>query len=127
MRLQGKVAAVTGAASGIGRALATRFAAEGAAIVACDLNAQRLAEVVTTIESGGGSIHGIQGNIADKAIAESLIDQAIGTYGHLDILCNNAGVMDQNQGVAEVPDDVWCRLMSINLDGPMFASRRAIP
>ena len=127
MRLQGKVAAITGAASGIGRALATRFAAEGAAIVACDVNAQRLAEVVTTIQSSGGSIIAAPGNIAEQTTAESVIDQAVGTFGHLDILCNNAGVMDQNQGVAEVPYDMWCRVMGINLDGPMYATRRAIP
>ena len=110
MRLQGKVAAIT-----------------GAAIVACDVNAQRLAEVVTAVQSSGGSIIAAHGNIAEQSTAESVIDQAVGTFGHLDILCNNAGLMDQNQGVAEVTNDMWCRVMSINLDGPMYATGRAIP
>jgi NAD(P)-dependent dehydrogenase (short-subunit alcohol dehydrogenase family) len=127
MRLQGKVAVITGAGSGIGLALATRFAAEGAQVVAGDWNAQRLDEAVTQIQASGGAIVGAQGNIADKAAAEQLIDLAISTYGRLDILCNNAGVMDYMQGVGEVSDDIWRRVLSINLDGPMFTSRRAIP
>jgi NAD(P)-dependent dehydrogenase (short-subunit alcohol dehydrogenase family) len=127
MRLQGKVAVITGAGSGMGRAMAIRFAAEGAQIVAGDWNGQRLDEVVTTIKASGGAIISAQGNIADKDTAEQLVDLAIHTYDRLDILCNNAGVMDYMQGVGEVADDIWRRVLSINLDGPMFTSRRAIP
>jgi NAD(P)-dependent dehydrogenase (short-subunit alcohol dehydrogenase family) len=127
MRLQGKVAVITGAGSGMGLAMATRFAAEGSQIVAGDWNAQRLGEAVARIRSGGGAIVGAQGNIADKDTAERLIDLAITTYGRLDVLCNNAGVMDYMQGVGELSDDIWRRVLSINLDGPMFTSRRAIP
>ena len=127
MRLQGKVAVITGAASGIGRAMAERFAAEGARIVAGDWNAQRLDEVVASIQSSGGTITGARGNIADQAAAEGLVDLAISTYGRLDVLCNNAGVMDYMAGVGELSDEIWRRVLSINLDGPMFTSRRAIP
>ena len=126
MRLRGKVAIITGAASGMGLAMATRFAAEGASIVAADWNAQRLEEAVTTIAASGGAIVGAQGNIADQATAEGLIDQATTTYGRLDVLVNNAGVMDYMQGVGELADDIWRRILSINLDGPMFTSRRAV-
>jgi NAD(P)-dependent dehydrogenase (short-subunit alcohol dehydrogenase family) len=127
MRLQGKVAVITGAGSGIGRAMATRFAAEGASIVAADWNAQRLDEVVASLRASGGTAVGARGNIAEQATAEGLIELAISTYGRLDILCNNAGVMDYMQGVGELSDDIWRRVLSINLDGPMFASRKAIP
>jgi NAD(P)-dependent dehydrogenase (short-subunit alcohol dehydrogenase family) len=127
VRLQGKVAVITGAGSGIGRAMATRFAVEGASVVLADWNTQRLDEVVASVQASGGAAVGAQGNIADQATAESLIDLAIATYGRLDILCNNAGVMDYMQGVGELSDDIWRRVLSINLDGPMFASRRAIP
>lgn len=127
MRLQGKVAVITGAGSGMGLAMATRFAVEGARIVAGDWNAQRLDEAVARIQADGGTIIGAQGNIADKDTAEHLIDLAISTYGRLDVLCNNAGVMDYMQGVGELSDDIWRRVMSINLDGPMFTSRRAVP
>jgi len=126
MRLQGKVAVITGAGSGMGLAMATRFAAEGASVVAGDWNAQRLDAAVASIQASGGTIVGAQGNIADQATAENLIDLALSTYGRLDVLCNNAGVMDYMQGVGELSDDIWRRVLSINLDGPMFTSRRAI-
>lgn len=126
MRLEGKVAIITGAASGIGLAMATMFAAEGARLIASDWNAQRLDEAVAAIQAKGGTLAGVQGNIADQAAAEGLIERALSTYGRLDVLCNNAGVMDYMQGVGELSDDVWRRVLSINLDGPMFATRRAV-
>ena len=126
MRLEGKVAIITGAASGMGLAMATRFTAEGASVVAADWNAERLESAVASIRAAGGKIVGSQGNIADQATAEGLIDLAVTTYGRLDILCNNAGVMDYMQGVGELSDEVWRRVMGINLDGPMFATRKAV-
>jgi len=126
MRLQGKVTVITGAGSGMGLAMASLFAAEGASVVAGDWNGERLDAAVARIKESGGTITGAQGNIADQATAEHLVDLAISTYGHLDVLCNNAGVMDYMQGVAELSDDIWRRVLSINLDGPMFTSRRAL-
>jgi NAD(P)-dependent dehydrogenase (short-subunit alcohol dehydrogenase family) len=126
MRLQGKVAVITGAASGMGLAMATRFAAEGASVVAADWNAERLEAAVENIKANGGTIVGSQGNIADQETAEGLIDLAIDTYGGLHVLCNNAGVMDYMAGVGELTNEIWRRVLSINLDGPMFATRRAV-
>ncbi len=126
MRLQDKVVVITGAASGMGLAMATRFAAEGAKVVAGDWNEERLKAEVATIQNAGGTIVGLQGNIADQAAAEALIDLAVNEFGQIDVLCNNAGVMDYMQGVGELADDVWRRVLSINLDGPMFTSRRAL-
>ncbi len=126
MRLQGKVAIVTGAGSGIGLATATRFAAEGASVVATDRNGERLAAAVAGITASGGQAVAAQGDISDRATAEGLTDLALETWGRLDVLVNNAGVMDYMQGVGEVTDDVWRRVLAINLDGPMFASRRAV-
>ncbi len=126
MRLQDKVAVVTGAASGIGLAIAQCFAAEGASVIAGDWNAERLDAAVASIQASGGQIVGSQGNIADKASAEGLVELAINTYGRLDILCNNAGVMDYMQGVGELSDDIWRKVLSVNLDGPMYTTRRAV-
>ncbi len=127
MRLEGKVAVITGAGSGMGLAMAKRFAAEGARVVVGDWNAVRLEEAIAGIRASGGTIVGAQGNIADQAVAEGLVDLAISTHGRLDVLVNNAGVMDFMQGVGELSDDVWRRVLAINVDGPMFTMRRAVP
>ncbi len=126
MQLQGKVAVVTGAGSGMGLAIATRFAVEGASVVAGDWNEDRLNAAVASIKASGGKIVGAKGNIADRATAEALIDLAASTYDHVDVLCNNAGIMDYMQGVADLSDDIWRRVLSVNLDGPMYTSRRAL-
>jgi NAD(P)-dependent dehydrogenase (short-subunit alcohol dehydrogenase family) len=127
MRLQGKVSIITGAASGMGLAMAKLFAKEGATVIASDINEQRLSEAVEGIKKAGAKIEALVGNIGDKATAESLVDLAIKSYGRLDVLCNNAGIMDYMQGVGELSDDVWRRVLSVNLDGPMFTMRHAIP
>jgi NAD(P)-dependent dehydrogenase (short-subunit alcohol dehydrogenase family) len=126
-RLQDKVAVITGAGSGMGLAMAQLFAAEGARIVAGDWNAERLDKAVADIQAEGGTILGAQGNIAEQATAEGLVDLAVSTHGRIDVLVNNAGVMDYMQGVGELADEVWRRVLGINLDGPMFAMRRAVP
>lgn len=127
MRLQDKVAVITGAGSGMGLAMARRFAAEGARLVIGDWNAARLDAAIDEIARNGGIIAGAQGDISDRASAEALVDLAVSTHGRIDVLVNNAGVMDYMQGVGELGDDIWPRVMAINLDGPMFTMRRAVP
>src|SRR5690606_1479107 len=127
MRLADKVVIVTGAASGMGLAMATRFAQEGASLVIGDWNGDRLKEAVANIKATGAKVVGMQGNIAERAAAEALVDTAVSEYGRLDVLVNNAGVMDYMQGVAELDDDIWRKIFAINVDGPMFTCRRAVP
>ncbi len=103
MRLQNKVVVITGAASGIGLAIATRFAAEDARVVAGDWHAERLHAAVARIQADGGTMIGAPGNIAAQATAEGLVDLAMNTYGRLDVLCNNAGVMDRCRAWASCP------------------------
>jgi hypothetical protein len=102
VRLDGKVAIITGAGSGMGRAMANLFAAEGAKLVVGEWNAATLEEVVAEVKAAGGEIVGVQGNVADQADDQKIIDAAVNTYGRIDILCNNAGVMDLFAGVAEM-------------------------
>ena len=126
-RLADKVAVITGAGSGMGLAMARRFAAEGARVVAGDWNVGRLDAAIADITRSGGIIVGQSGNIADRETAEALVDLAVSAHGRVDIVVNNAGVMDYMQGVGQVSEDVWRRVLAINLDGPMFAMRRAVP
>lgn len=127
MRLEGKVVVITGAGSGMGRAMANLFAAEGAKIVAAEWNEATLAEVVDEVKAAGGEIVGVQGNVAQQADCEKIIDEAVAAFGKVDVLCNNAGVMDLNQGAAEMDNAIWDRVIGINLNGPMYLTRKAIP
>jgi len=127
MRLEGKVAVITGAGSGMGRAMAGRFSAEGATIVGADWNQDSLDAVVAEVTGAGGEMIGVQGNVADQAQAEAIIDAAVEKYGRVDVLCNNAGVMDLNQGAAEMDNEMWERVLGVNLNGPMYLTRKVIP
>jgi NAD(P)-dependent dehydrogenase (short-subunit alcohol dehydrogenase family) len=127
MRLEGKVVVITGAGSGMGRAMANLFAAEGAKVVGADWHQESLDEVVAEVKAAGGEMTGVQGNVAVREDCERTIDTAVSTYGGLDVLCNNAGVMDLFQGAADVEDDLWKRVMSINVEGPFYLVRKALP
>ena len=127
MKLEGKVAVITGAGSGMGRAMANLFAAEGAKIVAAEWNQTTLDEVVAEVTAAGGQIVGVQGNVAVQADCETIIDRAVEAFGRAVVLCNNAGVMDIQQGAAEMDNEIWDRVLGINLNGPMYLTRKAIP
>lgn len=124
MRLKGKVAVITGAASGIGLAITRRFAAEGARIVAADINADALAAAIDHL---GGEIVAVRANVAQEADCIDMIDRALAEFGRIDTLVNNAGVMDRFESVADMDDATWRRCMAVNVDGPMFAMRKAVP
>jgi NAD(P)-dependent dehydrogenase (short-subunit alcohol dehydrogenase family) len=126
MRLQGQIAVITGAASGMGRSMALRFAAEGASLVVGDRHVERLAEVVEQIRGTGAAIASAVGDIGEQATAEALVDLAISTHHRIDVLVNSAGIMDHFHGVAELSNEIWRRVLATNLDGPMFTTRRAL-
>ena len=126
MRLKGKVVVITGGGGGLGRAIATLFAAEGAQLVLGEWNEQSLQTVLAEIRAHGGTVSGVCGNVAVQADAEGLIEAAVSSHGRLDVLVNNAGVIDSNQGVGELSDAIWERVIGINLNGPMYTSRKAV-
>ena len=127
MRLEGKVAVITGAGSGMGRAMANLFSAEGAKVVAAEWNAESLDAVVAEVRGAGGEIVGVQGNVALEADDAKVVETAISSFGTVDVLCNNAGVMDTNQAVGELTNEMWERVLGVNLNGPMFLSRLVVP
>jgi NAD(P)-dependent dehydrogenase (short-subunit alcohol dehydrogenase family) len=127
MKLQNKVAIVTGAGSGMGRAIALLFAKEGAKVVVSDINLETLNKVVTEITFDGGIATAVMANVAKEQDIQNIIDTAINIYGTLDILVNNAGIMDNFVPAAEVTDELWERVFAINVTGPMRATRKALP
>ncbi len=127
MRLKNKVAVITGAASGMGLAMAKMFVANGAKLVLGDWNEERLFNLLRELEKETPDVTGLRGDISNKADAEALVELAIEKFGRIDILCNNAGVMDYMEGVAEMSDEIWTKVLGINLNGPMYATRKAIP
>lgn len=126
MRLEGKVAVITGAGSGMGRAMANLFAAEGAKVVAAEWNQTTLDEVVAEVQAAGGEITGVQGDVSKPEVAAEIVQKAVDTYGTLDVLCNNAGIMDNFAGAAEFSDELLPRVFGVNTFGPLYLTREAL-
>ncbi|NOU97106.1 glucose 1-dehydrogenase [Paenibacillus sp. LMG 31456] len=127
MKLQDKVAVVTGAASGMGKAIAILYAKEGAKVVVSDINLDSANATVKEIASSGGTAIAVAANVAKEEDIQNLIDTAVSTYGTLDILVNNAGIMDNFVPAADLTDELWERVFAINTTGPMRAIRKALP
>lgn len=125
-KLDKKVAIITGAGSGMGKAIAVLFAAEGSKVVATDINQKRLDELKKEIQEKGGEVTTLIANMAKEEDIENMIKVATTTYGTLDILVNNAGIMDNVQPVADVDNATWEKVMKVNLDGPFKAMRSAV-
>ena len=127
MRLEGKAAIITGAASGIGRAMARRFAAEGALLSLVDIQEPRLKKVAGELTDAGFSVHPVVADLSDRAAVEDAVERAVSVFGRLDVLCNNAGMLDNLTPLTETEDDLWDRVMNVNLRAPFVAARVAIP
>ncbi|ARA97007.1 SDR family oxidoreductase [Geobacillus thermodenitrificans] len=126
MKLEGKVAIVTGAASGMGKAIAQLFAKEGAKVVVSDIHEEGQQAVVKEITENGGTAIGITADVANKEHVERLIDETVQTFGSLDILVNNAGIMDNFVPAADVTDEWWEKVFAVNTTSVMRATRKAL-
>lgn len=126
MRFEGKSVVVTGASSGMGRQIALDFAKEGATVVAVARRKERLEELVAQAEGLAGKILAYAGDISSQEVCEGMIDYAVKECGKLDILVNNAGIMDEFVPIAEMSNELWDKVMKVNLDGPIFSMRKAV-
>lgn len=126
-RLAGKVAIITGAASGIGAASARLFAAEGAALALADVKGERVPALVAEITGNGGTAFGQQTDVAESGQVESLIAATIARYGRLDILFSNAGIGGAGVPVTETQESAWDRILDVNLKGGFLCAKYAVP
>jgi NADP-dependent 3-hydroxy acid dehydrogenase YdfG len=124
--LDGKVAAITGASSGIGEATAHALVAEGAAVSLAARRKDRLDDLVGRIESDGGRALAIETDVADEGQANDFVNRTNEELGGLDILVNNAGVMLLGP-VAGAPTDEWRRMIEVNLLGLLYCTHAALP
>lgn len=125
-RLEGKVALVTGAASGIGRATARRMAAEGARVFCCDVETDACEETAESIRKEGGSSTALTCDVARSEACDAAVAEAADTAGRLDVLANVAGIGIYRHAT-DYSDDEWRRVIEINLTGTFFMCRAGIP
>lgn len=126
-KFSGKVALVTGAAAGIGRATALAFARERAKIILADVMAKEGEEAAQTIRKAGGEAMFIKTDVAKPADVERAVDQALENFGRLDFAFNNAGIEGRRATTAECTEENWDRVISINLKGVWLCLRQEIP
>ena len=126
MRLEGKSIVVTGASAGMGRAIAELFVQEGANVVAVARRKELLDELAESLAGAPGRLVPFKGDIGKREDNEAMIDRAIEEFGRLDVLVNNAGVMDDMAPIGDMSDEMLENLIRVNTFGPFYAMRKAV-
>jgi NAD(P)-dependent dehydrogenase (short-subunit alcohol dehydrogenase family) len=126
MKLQDRVAVITGAGSGIGQAMALLFAREGARVLAADVNGAAAEATAGMVTDAGGTATSFTVDVIDSQQVQAMIEQARGVYGRIDLLCNNAGIGSTTDVVACEPDE-WDRVMTVNVKSVYLGCKYAIP
>jgi 3-oxoacyl-[acyl-carrier protein] reductase len=125
MSLAGKVAVVTGGARGIGKAIATRLAADGAAVVIADVSAQAAEATAKEFEAAGRTAMARAMNVTDPEQASALVEAVLERFGRIDILVNNAGITRDGL-LLRMKDEDWVQVLAVNLNGAFYCSRAAL-
>jgi len=127
MRLENKVAVVTGAASGFGEAIAKRFSAEGASVLVADMDGSGAVRVAEAIQASGGKAASIAADVTDADAASRMIEAAVAGFGGLDILVNNAGVPQRVGRFEDVAPETIDRIFDVNVKSWLYTCRAALP
>ena len=125
--LSSKVAIVTGAASGIGRAVALKYASSGARVVVSDTQAHEGEATVDLVRKAGGDATFVAADVSSPVDCEALVAKALTRYGRLDIACNNAGIGGEPASVQDYPIDAWAKVIAVNLSGVFYCMKYQIP
>jgi NAD(P)-dependent dehydrogenase (short-subunit alcohol dehydrogenase family) len=127
MKLQDKVALITGAGSGMGRAAATLFAREGAKVGVIDINERAAQETVEAIERAGGAAFAMRADVSNSEDAHAMADETVRRFGGLDIAYNNAGIEGEGGFLAQISEDAFDRVIAINLRGVWLGMKHQLP
>ena len=125
--LQGKVALVTGASQGLGRALALAYAKEGSSLVVNSRSEEGIRPVAGEVEGLGAEVLAVAADVSRGEDARRLVEEAVGRFGGIDVLVNNAGLLGPRVAIEEFPEEEWRRVIDANLTGPYLVSKAAIP
>ena len=126
MKLDRRVAVITGAAAGIGEAAARLFAKEGARLILIDLDDERLQHLTEELESASTIVLDIPGDVSNPSLAQSVVERTMNQFGHIDVLFNNAGIVPGGT-LVECTEDEWEKTMAVNLKSMYYLCRRAVP
>ena len=127
MKLEDKVCIVTGASSGIGLEVALAFAREGAKVV---VGARRLEKLEDLVEQGKdlpGEIYAVAADVSLQEDIDNIVDQTLEKYGKVDVLVNNAGILDAYKSPVSITDEIWKKMFEVNVDSVMRATRKVLP
>ena len=128
MRLEGKVAIITGAGGGMGRVAAQLFAAQGAKVVVAEFGEAAGSETVKLVKDGGGEATFVRTDVSTEDGARGMVDHAMSAFGRVDVLYNNAGVMPEaDHSVVDTDVDTWDQVMAVNVRGVFLGCKHAIP
>ena len=126
MKLKNKSVVITGASSGMGKAIAELFAREGAHIIAVARRTERLEELAASMKDAPGKIIPFTGDVSKESTVTEAIDLAVKEFGRLDILINNAGIMDDMSPIGDVKNEKIDQVFAVNVYGPMYSMRKAV-